>query len=286
MRPSGSLDTVPGASAADHVCWVHGGDDDAAFDDAVRTFLAGGLDRGERLLCVGERVIDSVRKEAAPFIDVDKLVADGTLGLMTLAEAYAATGSFSAENQFAFYDGATRRAVAEGYAGLRVVAELTPLAADPLRREELLRWEHLADRYVVEGPGMSALCAYRDDLPVEALTDVASVHPAASAPPGLPQFRVFFDDDRVVVAGSVDLSEADRLGRRLADFPAVPAVLLDLSRLDFIDVAGCRAIARWAGGLCARGVPVEFLGASRLFRRVWRVLALDAVAAVTFADCS
>ena len=180
MRPSGSLDTVPGASAADHVCWVHGGDDDAAFDDAVRTFLAGGLDRGERLLCVGERVIDSVRKEAAPFIDVDKLVADGTLGLMTLAEAHAATGSFSAENQFAFYDGATRRAVAEGYAGLRVVAELTPLAADPLRREELLRWEHLADRYMVEGPGMSALCAYRDDLPVEALTDVASVHPAAS----------------------------------------------------------------------------------------------------------
>ena len=286
MRLSGSLDTVPRAGAADHVCWVHGGDDDAAFDDAVRTFLAGGRDRGERLLCVGERVIDSVRAEAPPLTGVDRLVADGTLRLMTLAEAYAATGEFTAERQFAFYDGATRRAVEEGYAGLRVVAELTSLAADPVRRDELLRWEHLSDRYMVHGPGMSALCAYRGDLPSEALTEVPSVHPAASAPIGLPQFRVFFDDDRVVVAGCVDLSGADRLARLLADSPAMPAALLDLSRLDFVDVAGCRAIARWAGELCARGVPVEIRGASRLFRRVWRVLDLHSVAAVTFAERS
>ena len=39
----------------DHLCWVY--DDDAAFDAAVRAFLAGGVSRGERLLCVGERVI-------------------------------------------------------------------------------------------------------------------------------------------------------------------------------------------------------------------------------------
>jgi hypothetical protein len=284
VRLSGFLDTVPRAGAADHVCWVHGGDDDAAFDDAVRTFLAGGLERGERLLCVGERVIDSVRAEAPPLTGVDKLVADGTLRLMTLSEAYAATGEFSAERQFVFYDDATRRAVDEGYAGLRVVAELTPLAADPVRRDELLRWEHLADRYMVHGPGMSALCAYRDDLHVEALADVASVHPAASGPPGLPQFRVFFDDDRVVVEGSVDLAGAGRLSRLLADSPPLSAALLDLSRLDFVDVAGCRAIARWAGELCARGLPVEIVGASRLFRRVWRVLDFDAVAAVTFSE--
>jgi hypothetical protein len=66
----------------------------------------------------------------------------------------------------------------------------------------------------------------------------------------------------------------------------VPATLLDLSRLEFVDVAGCRAIARWAGGQCARGVQVEVLGASRLFRRVWRVLDFDAVAAVTFTEAS
>ena len=40
-------------------------------------------------------------------------VAAGTLQWMTLADAYAATGDFSAERQFAFYDAATRQAVAE-----------------------------------------------------------------------------------------------------------------------------------------------------------------------------
>jgi ABC-type transporter Mla MlaB component len=284
VRASGSLRAVPEAGRADHLCWVHDGDDDAAFDDAVRTFLAGGLARGERLLCVGERVIDGVRADAASFAAVDRLVADGTLGLMPLADAYAATGPFSAERQFEFYDAVTRRALAEGYAGLRVVAELTALAEDPLLRSELLRWEHLADRYVVEGPGMTAMCAYRGDLASSALADVASVHPAASAPTGMPQFRLFFDDDRLVLAGSVDVSEADRLVRLLAGSPPVPALLLDLSRLQFVDVAGCRVIARWAGDLCGRGVAVEIRGASRLFRRVWDLLELSAVASVAFSE--
>jgi anti-anti-sigma factor len=284
VRSSGSLDAVPRAGAADHVCWVHGGDDDAVFDDAVRAFLAGGLERGERLLCVGERVIDSVRSEVPPMPDVERLVAGGTLQLMTVAEAYAATGDFSAEGQFAFYDAATRQAVAEGYAGLRVVAELSALAADDERRAELVRWEHLADRYVVQGPGMTAMCAYSADLPDAVLADVTAAHPAAHAPAGLAQFYAFFDGDALALAGSVDLADADRLARVLARSPSAPSVLLDLSRLEFADVAGSRVIARWATELRARGVPVEIRGASRLFRRIWHVLGLAEVATVAFAE--
>jgi anti-anti-sigma regulatory factor len=284
VRVTGSLDTLPGAERGDHVCWVHGGDDDAAFDDAVRTFLSGGLARGERLLCVGERVIDSVRAEAAPLQDVEPLVSAGTLQLMTFADAYAATGDFSAERQFAFYDAATRRAVAEGYAGLRVVADLSALSADPGRRDELVRWEHLADRYIVHGPGMTAMCAYSDSLPAETLADVTTAHPAAHAPVGLAAFHVFFDADAIALAGSVDISDADRLARVLADSPSAPAVVLDVSRLTFVDVAGSRAIGRWARDLGGRGVRVEVRGASRLFRRIWGVLALHEVASVTFAE--
>jgi ABC-type transporter Mla MlaB component len=235
---------------------------------------------------VGDRVVDGVRAGETPFPAVDRLLADGTLRLMTVAEGYAATGRFSAERQFEFYDGATRRAVAEGYAGLRVVAELTALAADPLRRAELLRWEQLADRYVVDGPGLTAMCAYRGDLPPAALADVASAHPAASAPTGMPQFRLFFDEDRLVLSGGVDISEADRLARLLGGSPSAPAVLLDLGRLDFVDLAGCRVIARWVGDLCARGVTVEIRGASSLFRRMWHLLDLSGVAPVAFGESS
>ena len=161
----------------------------------MRAFLDGGLSRGERLLCVGERVIDTLRAGSDNRLDVDALVAAGTLQLMTLADAYAATGDFSAERQFVFYDAATRRAVAEGYAGLRVVAELSALAEDPARRGELVRWEHLADKYIEQGPGMTALCAYSRALPDSALADVTSAHPAAHAPSALARFHVFFDGE-------------------------------------------------------------------------------------------
>jgi anti-anti-sigma factor len=130
---------------------------------------------------------------------------------------------------------------------------------------------------------MTALCAYAGGLPVTTPADVSSAHPASHAPPGVPQFHVFFDDDRVAIAGSIDLSDADRLARLLADSPSGRTVVLDLSRLVFVDVAGCRVIARWAGALRDRGVPVEVRGASRLVRRVWQVLALDEIASVTFA---
>ncbi len=72
----------------------------------------------------------------------------------------------------------------------------------------------------------------------------------------------------------------------LAGSPSSPAVVLDVSRLDFVDVAGSRVIARWAGDLRRRGVPVEIRGASRLFRRIWQVLALHDVASVPFAEAN
>jgi anti-anti-sigma regulatory factor len=166
-----------------------------------------------------------------------------------------------------------------------VVAELSALAGDE-ERAELVRWEHLADRYIVQGPGMTAMCVYSDALPAEALADVASAHPAAHAPgltPGVPQFHVFFDGDALALAGSVDLADADRLARVLADSPSSPTMVLDLSRLDFVDVAGCRAIAGWAGELSARNVPVEIRGTSRLFSRIWTLLGLSEVASVPIA---
>ena len=90
VRAHGSVDAVPGAGPADHVCWVY--EDDAAFDAAAREFLAGGLARGERLLCVGERVIEGLRAPGAR--DLSDLIAEGTVETLTLAEAYEAAGPF------------------------------------------------------------------------------------------------------------------------------------------------------------------------------------------------
>ena len=161
-----------------------------------------------------------------------------------------------------------------------MAAEVSALAADPETRPALVRYEQLADDLMARGSGFTALCAYRGDLCPEALSEVASVHPLVRAPEGVPPFQVFHDGNGVVLTGSVDTFTAGRLGSVLAESPAArPATVLDIGRLDFIDVAGCRVLATWAQGLDR---PLEVTGASRLLQRMWRLLALDQLAPVDF----
>jgi len=285
VRAHGTLSDIPEAGATDHVCWVY--ENDEAFDRAVAEFIAGGLERGERLLCVGERVIESLRGVHLPAQDVATLVAAGALETQTLAEAYAAAGTFRPMGQLAYYEAATRRALAEGYRGLRVLAEVSALAADPATRPELIRWEHVADDFIARNGGFTVMCAYSGTLPQEALSDIAAVHPFVHTPDGVPPFRIFFDYDRIVLAGSVDSFSADRLAHVLAASPIGAAgAVLDVSLLEFADVAGCRALALWARGLADRSLPVEVRGASPLFRRMWDVLALSEYAAVGFEEAA
>jgi ABC-type transporter Mla MlaB component len=281
VRVHGLVTEVPVPGAHDHVCWVYR--DDADLTAAAVEFLSGGLLRGERLLCVGDRAVDRLRRAPAALGDIDQLIADGRLRLLTVADAYAATGPFSTESQHAFYDHATRQAVAEGYTGLRVFAEVTALAADDALRTELVRWEHVADELVARGPGMTAMCAYRDDLPASALGDLAGVHPQVHAPAGTVPFRVFFDDHGPRLAGDVDTVGAERLARILAATPVSGGTCaVDLSELSFADVAACRVLAGWARTLGEQGVRLEFWNAPPLLERMWHVLALDEWASVAF----
>ena len=278
MRAHGRVVDVPPAGATDHLCWVY--DDPRDLESAAGRFLAGGLARGERLLVVGDGLVGALALETLPSGGTDALVSAGALEILDLRTAYERAERFSPEQQFEYYDAAVRRARADGFAGLRVVAEVSALAADPGTRTELVRWEHLADSFAAQGSGFTAMCAYRGDLGPEALDEVAAVHPVVHAPEGIPAFQVFADGDRVVLAGSVDVFTADRLHRMLADSPSArDGVVLDLGRLEFVDVAGCRVLARWAAGLDA---PPRVAGASRLVRRMWGLLGLDLLAPVTF----
>lgn len=277
MRAHGLITELPKAGTSDHVCWIYD-DDDEAFDVALREFVAGGLERGERLLCVGDAVIDRLRGDG-----MDGLIASGTLETLTLAQAYEATQEFVPEEQLAYYDAAVQRAVDDGYRGLRVIADVTALAADPARRAELVRWEQMADEFIARGTEFSAMCAYSAGLPPEALAQAGSVHPAVHAPEAPASFRVFVDGGRLMLAGSVDSSSAARLTTILASSPVGPdGAVLDLSLLEFIDVAGCRALGRWVRD--PRTGPVAVDGASPLFRRMWQLLGLGEVAPAAAAE--
>lgn len=278
MRPDGLLTDPRGAARGDHVCWVY--DTPDSFAEVARACLEEGLARGERLLWVAGGGIPSV-----PLPDVECLLARGALQVLDVGAAYAGSGSFTPEDQLAFYDAATRAALTAGYTGLRVIADVSDLAADEARRPELVRWEHLADAYIASGSGMVALCAYRGDLPAEALADVATVHPLVHVRGGEPAFRIWFDGDALAAAGSLDTFDAPRLEHVLDGTRAGrPQATLDLSRVDFVDVGGCRTIARWARRLADRGTRLELVGCSRVFRRMWRVLGFDEYVEVSFRE--
>jgi anti-anti-sigma factor len=263
-------------------------DDDADFAAAAREHLTEGLARGDRLLCVGDaQALEQVRRAAGPAPEVDGHVARTALQFLPISGAYTATGRLAA-GQLEFYEQATRRALAEGYRGLSVIAELTPLAADAGTSGDLLRWEHLADDFMASGAGMSALCAYRRGRLSDAvLADVACVHPRVHAGPDETSFRVFFAGSGLAVAGTLDAFGADRLSRVLATSPVHgPAVRLDLSRVEFMDVAGCRAIAAWAHGMERRPAQVTVTGASRMVRRMWRLLGFAEATSASFEDAA
>jgi len=283
VRADGLLTDPPGAARGDHVCWVY--DTPGSFAEVARACLEEGLARGERLLWIAEADVGTVRAADGPLADLDRLRAEGTLTVFDVRAGYEGSGSFCPEEQLTFYDTSTRRAMADGYTGLRVVAELSRLAADGTRRHDLVRWEHLADEYISSGSGMVALCAYRRDLGPEALADVEAVHPLVRASGGGPPFRVWFDGPTILLAGALDTFGATRLAQVLADTPvAEPVVRIDVSRVHFVDVGGCRALARWARTLQEQGRHLELVGGSRVFRRVWRLVGFDDYVDVTFAE--
>jgi anti-anti-sigma regulatory factor len=283
VRDCGVLEERDPLTDADHVCWVY--DDPESFVDAAQRYLAVGLTKGERLMCVGDGLSADLRSAGEPFGSLDALAARGALTFDSVDETYVDEGALSPADQWAFYDAAVREARVAGFSGLRVVADVTPLARTARDRARLVQWEHLADEFIASGSGMVALCAYRRSaLDPDAVADVTSVHPRVHAPLDRPSFRIWFDGTRVVLAGAVDTFGADRLARVLATSPVSgPTAVLDLSGLETVDVAGCRALATWARALAERGVRLRVQGAPRSVVRIWRLLGLDGSAPVMFA---
>jgi anti-anti-sigma regulatory factor len=251
-----------------------------SFAEAARAYLRAGLARGDRLMWIGDDFAGRVG-----LAEAEDLLERGALQLPTSC-SYEADPSFARGEQYAFYDAATRQARADGYAGLCVVADGTPMAEDPARAPELVRWEHLADRFIADGAGMTAMCVYDGDrLPAATVTELAGVHPWVRTITEDAPFRTWFDGSELRLAGCVDTFSADRLGAVLASTVADGSVArLDLSALEYADAAAVRAIAGWADQRQADGVRVQLLGAPRFFCRIWHLLGYAHNAGVTFGE--
>ncbi|MEV4639730.1 MEDS domain-containing protein [Actinoplanes sp. NPDC049548] len=201
-----------------HVCLAY--DDPVAFETAARDFLAEGAAAGERIWYIAP--------EAPRGWDFRP-------ELIRLGDHYPEGSVIDPEQGLEAYAAATRRALADGYSGLRVAAEATPLVRTPAQLDAFARYEHLVDRYMRTHP-FSALCAFDRTELGAAVDELACLHPESDAP-----FRLFAPPPALGDAGLAgDLDEATRgLFARALDRaelrPAAGDLVIDGEELAFID---------------------------------------------------
>jgi DcmR-like sensory protein len=241
MRAHGLVPSAGDLGVHDHACWTYDSEDELVA--AMTVYFADGARLGQRLLYIGpERPIPS---------GVEAGALDAIYGLV---DPNALAGAFSARAD---------AAVADGYTGLRVVGDLTPLAADPAGRERLLRWEAVADQLMALRPITGFCCYDRRALEDRALRDLCALHPTVHAPRNTVPFRIYRDGRTLVLEGELDYFGTDRLRRALAA-AATHGEVLDLRDLSFVDHHAAWTLLK--SGVEPRGTPA-------VMRRVVELLA-------------
>jgi len=157
------------------VGWVFSGR--AEFDALAGPFLAEGAERGERLMYVAAHTGPGIRG----------VLGSRDVQVASIAEVYGASGIVDAAGQRATFAAALADALADGYTGIRVAADNTPLVSDAVRLAAWVRWEITADRFMSENQ-VTGLCAFdRRQVDVDRLRHLATLHPAVLAgKPGAP----------------------------------------------------------------------------------------------------
>ncbi|MDP9497114.1 MAG: MEDS domain-containing protein [Actinomycetota bacterium] len=259
-----------GWAAPEHACLMYEGED-GFLKEGVR-FLAEGVAAGDSVLYLSTRSEDQMRVDVAALGATDQLVRARSLAFLS----YPPELDVVPEEQLAYLAEVSEQAMAVGHRGLRVLAELTALAGDPVRRRALLRYEHLADRYMTTHR-MTALCVVdRGRVGDEAAAGVDALHPSHMGSGPGSGFRLLPAADGLRITGAVDAWDADRLGELLLAITAEGAeVRLHLEHLQFIGARGLRVLAECRERLAGGGGQLRLVGAKPIVQRAVGVLGLD-----------
>lgn len=267
-RRHGALEPGAPPEAHDHAVWGYGSDAERA--EVVCAWLGAGLDAGYRCLYVNDADPEMLLAEVTAIPNVDKAVAREDLLFMPTAAAYDLHKPIDREAQLALYASVVVQALTEGYAGLRVAADITPLVRDPARRRSHLAWEQYADAYIAERP-LSPLCLY-DTRKIAGIEAIACVH--ALQGPEDPGLAVFSSDGARAVHGEIDGFQAPILVDVLHAVPDDP-VELDLGGVEFVDARGAWALNEVLLEMRGSGRPLRVRGVSEQLTRVWHICGLD-----------
>lgn len=160
-----------------HVCHLYR--DDAERDDVMRRFLAAGLEAGELATCFSdyvplEAIAESLRELG---VDVDTALASGRLSVNKAQPFYFGKNRFDPNVMLDGLCAFHASAESGGFAGARVIGEMSPLIQDYPGGERLAEYESRVNLLSASHP-VTAICQYdtrrfRGDV----ILEVLSVHP-------------------------------------------------------------------------------------------------------------
>lgn len=250
MRAHGCIHSGNDLGPDAHACW--GFDRRQEFVDAALEFLTDGLRNGQRIVYVGSEPVDEQRERLEPLGGVGAMIDEGALLLIDLTGIYKTGKPLDPNVQLGVYSAATDAALADGYAGIRVAAQVTNLVRERETWDAHLRWESMADRFMSVRP-MSAMCGYQRDLvPEQLLSELSAVHPTSNAPAKTVPFRLFAENGDMVLSGDIDFLSVKALDRALETAcDGAEPIVLDLRELGFIDPNGLEVLVRHTRRLAA-----------------------------------
>ena len=218
----------------DHVCLAY--DDPATLATHARAWLTAGAAAGQRTWYLGPG--EPPAGTGARHVRMDT--------------AYTAGAEFDPAAQAAVFMGAFRQALAAGFTGLSVVADVTPLVRTAARRRAFCRYEHLIDRFMAQHR-LSGMCAFRRaELDDQGLAELACLHPAANVAVPFRLHACRPELGRAELAGELDINTAALLHIAMDRVALLPGpgeeVVLHAAGLRFADHRTLLRLDDWAAG--------------------------------------
>lgn len=268
-RSSGRMDPARATGPSDHACWGYSTDAERAAV-AVR-WLRDGLRIGQRAVYVAAGPVERLTSELADLPEALTALETGALVVRPTEELYDLSTPINAAAQLTAYDGAVNKAIADGFQGVRMAADITPLILDPGRRDAHLRWEQIADRYMTNHP-LASMCIY-DTRQVDGLDAIDCAHPL-HGPDERPFGLYGGGPSRAVLQGELDACSADALVDVLRALPTTDSVI-DLTNLSFVDARSTWILQDELVRRRAAGQQIRLAEPSRLMQQIWRICDFD-----------
>jgi anti-anti-sigma factor len=237
---------------------------------SVAQWISAGVARGERVVWPGD---DANLSRAIAQQGVDLPAAkERDQFLRVSLEELCAAGRQAA---------VLESALGKGFPGVRVTVPANAVL-DLLGEAGYRRFDEELDNICTRLP-VTALCRYHlregasPEETASALDLLLETHPSAVSDGQMCTRR---HGDRIVLAGEVDLSSAELLSAWLRVACAGVSsgeMLLDLSQLTFVDVAGCRALVNGTATLRGAAGVVFLAGLQGHTKRVMTLLGIDRI---------